>query len=193
MNFLCDKCKQKYHVADEKVRGRAVTRFRCKKCENIIELRASSLDEVASPNPAATISAPPPADDAPPRPAPLSPPRPRPRVAPAAPPRARPRAPTTTGPAFNSSMLGARAQGAAAQRVPAPSPAPRPATPSTSAILNAAETGWYAGVRDLPVGPLTRSELIAKVQAGEVSPTPSSGARASTTGAPCATWPSSAT
>ena len=25
MNFLCDKCKQKYHVADEKLAGRAVT------------------------------------------------------------------------------------------------------------------------------------------------------------------------
>ena len=43
MNFLCDKCKQKYHVADEKLRGRAVTRFRCKKCDHIIELQASDL------------------------------------------------------------------------------------------------------------------------------------------------------
>ncbi len=40
MNFLCEKCKQKYHVADEKLAGRAVTRFRCKKCDNVIELHA---------------------------------------------------------------------------------------------------------------------------------------------------------
>ena len=45
MNFVCDKCKQKYHVADEKIRGRAVTRFRCKKCENVIELRADALPD----------------------------------------------------------------------------------------------------------------------------------------------------
>ena len=44
MNFLCDRCKQKYHVADEKVRGRAVTRFKCKKCEHVIELRLGDLD-----------------------------------------------------------------------------------------------------------------------------------------------------
>ena len=59
MNFVCDQCKQKYHVADEKIRGRAVTRFRCKKCDNVIELRgdavqdATSIDAPSSQRPAA--------------------------------------------------------------------------------------------------------------------------------------------
>ena len=33
----------------------------------------------------------------------------------------------------------------------------------------APDRGWYAGIRDVPVGPLTRSELGARVQSGDVT------------------------
>jgi predicted Zn finger-like uncharacterized protein len=165
MNFVCDKCKQKYHVADEKIRGRAVTRFRCKKCENVIELRGDALPDPDAPDAPKQADAP----DSRPRPATMAPSSGRPAVTPigasaptgpAAPPArtaARARAPTSVGVAFNAGMAASAAKAA-------------PRTASTSAILNASETGWYAGIRDLPVGPLTRKELIAKVQSAEVTP-----------------------
>lgn len=225
MNFFCDKCKQKYHVADDKVRGRAVTRFRCKKCDNVIELQGSDVPpesgagqgvpEGAAPAPSvfpsAMPSTPPPAPGSVgsgagpnparrPRPATTTVPAaslgaaPRPGAVPAspgiapappaaptaarAPAPARQRAATTTGPAFGSGGFGAPRAAASAPiqaRTPAPTMAPlasRPQAPrsqSTSSILNASETGWYAGIRDLPVGPLTRKELSARVQAGDVT------------------------
>ncbi|MEZ4391525.1 MAG: GYF domain-containing protein [Polyangiales bacterium] len=159
MNFVCDRCKQKYHVADEKLRGRAVTRFRCKKCEHVIE-----LDLAASESP--TVEAPTVAAPTAPRPAarpigtaPVSRPRSATMVGNAiSKPAPRPRAATVTGAAVGAAM------GAAARPM-----AKAPAERSTSAILNASENGWYAGIRDLPVGPLTRKELLAKVQSGDVS------------------------
>lgn len=226
MNFFCDKCKQKYHVADDKVRGRAVTRFRCKKCDNIIELQGNALPPesgdpqsftdgamaasvfpgtgsgptpVVATAPASPVG-PPAAPAAPRRARPATttvpaasalgptaprsvntPPAPTAPIGPAAVARApmtpapRQRAATTTGPAFGSAGFSApRAAGNAA--MPARNPAPIAAraepqkSPSTSSILNASETGWYAGIRDLPVGPLTRKELSARVQAGDVTP-----------------------
>lgn len=181
MNFVCDRCKQKYHVADEKLRGRAVTRFRCKKCENVIELDLAAIAHTtpsAEPEPDAvpTVTAPTVAKPAP-KPvttAPLS--RPRsptmvgnasasPAASGIAKPPVRARAATVTGTALGGS-LGARATATAAKPAPSAEPA-RERT--TSAILNASENGWYAGIRDLPVGPLTRKELLAKVQSGDVT------------------------
>jgi predicted Zn finger-like uncharacterized protein len=177
MNFVCDRCKQKYHVADEKLRGRAVTRFRCKKCENVIELDLAavgpttpSADEsptVTAPTvAAATIKTP---SAKPPTTAPLSRPRaatmvggPALGAAPAPKPPVRQRAATVTGTAVGGGIP-ARAT-AAAKATPDPSK-----ERSTSAILNASETGWYAGIRDLPVGPLSRKELLTKVQSGDVT------------------------
>lgn len=161
MNFVCDQCKQKYHVADEKIRGRAVTRFRCKKCDNVIELRgdavqdATSIDAPSSQRPAAPAAhaarAAAPSPSAIPAPSAMPPS--------AAPRQSRVRAPTSVGVAFNAGMAASAAKTApSAQR-----------SPSTSAILDASETGWYAGIRDLPVGPLTRKELAGRVQSGDVT------------------------
>lgn len=38
MRFVCDKCKSKYSISDEKVRGK-ILKIRCKKCKSIIEVR----------------------------------------------------------------------------------------------------------------------------------------------------------
>ncbi len=272
MNFLCDRCKQKYHVADEKVRGRAVTRFKCKKCDHVIELRLTGTDGMpanALPDDGsvdespASIPPPPPAGTRPTStglptrstgsalPSATRPPTssglPAPARAPTgtALPAARPptstglptrtatgpiptRPATTTGslpavgaatrtganatlptrgagppappasaaqrPATSTGLPAASRPGAprpgtaaglsasaARSATPAPSSlrsglagksAAEPASRSTaaSALLNAAETGWYAGVRDLPVGPLTRSELAIRIEAGDITP-----------------------
>ena len=57
MNFICEKCKQKYHVADEKLQGRAVTRFRGKKCDHIIELEVPNRGRVRWTTPCDTPNA----------------------------------------------------------------------------------------------------------------------------------------
>src|SRR5260221_8300411 len=40
MKFLCENCKAKYQIADDKVAGRTV-RMKCRKCGNMIEVEAS--------------------------------------------------------------------------------------------------------------------------------------------------------
>lgn len=40
MKFLCDQCKAKYQIADDKVAGKTV-RMKCRKCGHVIEIRAA--------------------------------------------------------------------------------------------------------------------------------------------------------
>src|SRR5258706_8674628 len=40
MKFLCENCKAKYQIADEKVAGRTV-RMKCRKCGHMMEVEAS--------------------------------------------------------------------------------------------------------------------------------------------------------
>ncbi len=39
-----------------------------------------------------------------------------------------------------------------------------------SSATASSENGWYAGIRDVPVGPLSRKDLAARVAAGDVMP-----------------------
>ncbi len=39
MKFLCDQCKAKYQIADEKVQGKTL-RMKCRKCGHVIEIKA---------------------------------------------------------------------------------------------------------------------------------------------------------
>ncbi|MGO9709894.1 MAG: zinc-ribbon domain-containing protein, partial [Polyangiaceae bacterium] len=60
MKFLCDQCKAKYQISDDKVAGKTV-RMKCRKCGHLIEVRAavteSSVATTApSEPPAATAS-----------------------------------------------------------------------------------------------------------------------------------------
>src|SRR5688500_12609390 len=51
MKFLCENCKAKYQIADDKVAGRTV-RMKCRKCNHMIEVEASVTEtSVASTNP----------------------------------------------------------------------------------------------------------------------------------------------
>ncbi|MEO7095574.1 MAG: GYF domain-containing protein, partial [Polyangiales bacterium] len=43
MKFLCDQCKAKYQIADEKVQGKTL-RMKCRKCGHVIEIRAITGD-----------------------------------------------------------------------------------------------------------------------------------------------------
>ena len=58
MKFLCDRCKTRYAIADERVRGK-ILKIRCKNCSAVITVR-EGMDESAE----ATASAPPPVPDA---------------------------------------------------------------------------------------------------------------------------------
>ena len=51
MKFLCENCKAKYQIADDKVAGRTV-RMKCRKCNHMIEVEASVTEtSVAATNP----------------------------------------------------------------------------------------------------------------------------------------------
>lgn len=53
MKFLCDQCKAKYQIADDKVAGKTV-RMKCRKCGHVIEIRAAVTESSsASERPAA--------------------------------------------------------------------------------------------------------------------------------------------
>lgn len=58
MKFLCDRCKTRYSIADERVRGK-ILKIRCKNCSAVITVREgmSSPEEVATPAPAAAAAA----------------------------------------------------------------------------------------------------------------------------------------
>jgi predicted Zn finger-like uncharacterized protein len=44
MKFLCDRCKTRYSIADERVRGK-VLKIRCKSCSHVITVREGMTDE----------------------------------------------------------------------------------------------------------------------------------------------------
>ena len=46
MKIICDNCRTKYSIADEKVRGK-VFKIRCKKCQNIIVVRGTQQEDPA--------------------------------------------------------------------------------------------------------------------------------------------------
>ncbi len=45
MKFLCDQCKAKYQIADDKVAGKTV-KMKCRKCGHLIEVRAAVTESV---------------------------------------------------------------------------------------------------------------------------------------------------
>ncbi len=162
MDFQCDRCGQKYHVADEKLQGRAASRFKCKKCENMILLsvQGTSAPSIAPPPPdfAAVSPAGPSPLRAPTGTVPMRPPTGAPPRTSGVPGVPRPRPATTTGPAY-AGGTGRPAIATARAEPIAPPPA----------LHEADENGWFAGIRDVPVGPISRAELQAHINAGDAS------------------------
>ncbi len=67
MKFLCDRCKTRYAIADDRVRGK-ILKIRCKNCSAVITVREGMDDGGAEPtrSPAPTMPAPPAMPAAPP-------------------------------------------------------------------------------------------------------------------------------
>ncbi len=165
MKFLCDQCKAKYQIADEKVAGKTV-RMKCRKCGHMIEVRAAvtetsvSVDIPREDNPAAA--------GAPPRPP------------------AKPAVPKPTGGALATSFASARPVGS---RPPLSAQTGHPHhAPPHASLSNAfnksvqkdddaalemlemhAADEWYVAINGVPVGPVRMAELRRKAATGAVT------------------------
>ena len=59
MNVTCDNCQKRYAIADEKVRGKAVVKIRCKQCQHLITLQGLPAEDGApAGQPAAQVRTP---------------------------------------------------------------------------------------------------------------------------------------
>lgn len=154
MKFLCDQCKAKYQIADEKVVGKTV-RMKCRKCGHLIEVRAavteSSAVSVPPAGSGATSSSPParpPPKPAPPRSTPLAASLTSPR--PAAP---KPdRLPSTLAGTFKTTV----------QREEEVS------APFDMSELSPTDD-WYVAINGVPVGPIRIGEIRRKASLGAVT------------------------
>lgn len=140
MKFLCDNCKAKYQIADEKVAGKTV-RMKCRKCGHPIEVRAAVTET-------STSAAPPRAEA--PRPAAKG------GLATSFS-AAKPRAP-------QAPQSGALA-GAFQRTVQDPGAS---GPPSEQLELSVGDE-WYVAINGVPVGPVRVSELRRKAAAGAVT------------------------
>jgi predicted Zn finger-like uncharacterized protein len=146
VKFLCDQCKAKYQIADEKVAGRTV-RMKCRKCGHMIEVRAEVTESSVSRFPPAA-----PEGEREQKGSPLatslSAARPAPRPAAQAP--------------------GALA-GAFQKKVKSDDDDATIMAPASIAFEASVTDEWYAAINGVPVGPVRLSELRTKVAAGQVT------------------------
>jgi predicted Zn finger-like uncharacterized protein len=189
MKFLCENCKAKYQIADEKVAGRTV-RMKCRKCGHMIEVEASVTETsvagarmpqdpkggassgVSGSQGAVRAAA---AGLPPPRP-PAAPPlrhSPPPAGAPVRPsslppppgaqrglsPRGAPR------PAPNAGLAGAFSKA-----VTVPNEDPSSVSAAMAVLSSSSSTEeWYVGINGVPVGPVRLSELRRKAAGGGIT------------------------
>jgi len=154
VKFLCEQCKAKYQIADDKVAGKTV-RMKCRKCGHLIEMRA----EVTESSAATELLSVPTTGAAPP-----GPPRPSGKPAtprstalaasfalprPAAP---RPERPGALAGAFKSNV----------QREDESS------APFDMSELSPSDD-WYVAINGVPVGPIRISEVRRKASLGAVT------------------------
>jgi predicted Zn finger-like uncharacterized protein len=189
VKFLCEQCKAKYQIADEKAVGKTV-RMKCRKCGHLIEVRAAVTEtSVASnlaeraPVPAPPPSAPGPAVAAPPgvtsalAPSPGEPAPPAsatliaaaPVIAPVKPAPRPERPPSALEGAFKTAVQSSQHDAPAA---PAPArPAGREdeqSTPFDMADLSPSDE-WYVAINGVPVGPIRVAEVRRKAALGAVT------------------------
>jgi predicted Zn finger-like uncharacterized protein len=143
VKFLCDNCKAKYQIADEKVAGKTV-RMKCRKCGHQIEVRAA-VTETSTANAPPRPPAKPPARGGSGLATTFSATKPR---APSSPPHA----PGALAGAFQRQVAEA------------------PASVSGKASIELSVTDeWYVAINGVPVGPVRISELRRKAAAGAVT------------------------
>ena len=174
MKFLCEQCKAKYQISDDKVAGKTV-RMKCRKCGHMIEVKAEVTETSVSkslppPDGIATVpEAPksgPQAGTAAGQPkAPLKPAAARPGSLATSLSAARPGAPRP--PAASMAREGALA-GAFQKQV---SGASHKKDDEISAALDMLEMSseWYVAINGVPVGPVRVSELRRKASMGAVT------------------------
>lgn len=161
MKFLCDNCKAKYQIADEKVAGKTV-RMKCRKCGHQIEVRAAVTEttSLAPPKPAvAPLAAPPPRPPVPARPLATSLSAAKPK-APSAPAgalagafqRNLSDAPDALAPEAHQEGIGSRLRGG-----------------DEGPLALSVSDEWYVAINGVPVGPVRISELRRKAAAGAVT------------------------
>ncbi|MCL2449759.1 MAG: zinc-ribbon domain-containing protein, partial [Polyangiaceae bacterium] len=156
MKFLCEQCKAKYQISDDKVAGKTV-RMKCRKCGHLIEVRAAVTESsVANAPPAATF----PGGGA----------------------GAPGRFPQKASPALSSplaaSLAAARRPGVAARsdKPGTPTAAFKPtaqreedgSAPFDMSELSAGDD-WYVAVNGVPVGPIRIGEVRRKAALGAVT------------------------
>lgn len=141
MKFLCDNCKAKYQIPDEKIRGRTL-KMKCRKCEHPILIRGPQEAEA------------PKAPKAPKAPAPK-------RGGSSVKPAPKRRSGSSVGPRPVSRPAPAAASALGAEFRRGGSLAPEPAPQRT-------QVEWYAAINDVPVGPIKRDELARKIGTGAV-------------------------
>lgn len=164
MKFVCDQCKAKYQIADDKVVGKTV-KMKCRKCGHMIEVRAAvtetsvatalGRDEdkgAVQPQPPAKPGVPP--KPPPPRAAPLATSLAAARPAPPkAPPQTKSDAPGALAGAFQRTV----------QREDETS------GPNYDVRTLSAADEWYAAINGVPVGPIRIAELRRKAALGAVT------------------------
>lgn len=150
MKFLCDNCKAKYQIADEKVAGKTV-RMKCRKCGHQIEVRAAVTETSVSaqaPRPPASASA-----------APRTPQKSGLATSLSA---AKPRAPSASG-APGSALAGAFKSNVQ------DAPASVPSEAQSASIELSVTDEWYVAINGVPVGPVRISEIRRKAATGAVT------------------------
>jgi len=150
VKFLCDQCKAKYQIDDQKVVGKTV-RMKCRKCGHMIEVRAAVTES--------STSAPPPAD----------PKRPGAGLATSlakAPPH---RPPSARPTALSSAPPGALAQ--SFQRNVSDAPQARSSFPPDAGDGERLSSNdeWYVAINGVPVGPIRIAELRRKAATGAIN------------------------
>jgi predicted Zn finger-like uncharacterized protein len=155
LKFLCDNCKAKYQIADEKVAGKTV-RMKCRKCGHQIEVRAADTETSVSTSPPGAPGA---SGSEAPRPMAKS------SLATSLS-AAKPRAPMGQAQAPASSALA----GAFQRTVQDPSQSvPYGQQQSGSPIELSVTDEWYVAINGVPVGPVRISELRRKAASGAVT------------------------
>jgi predicted Zn finger-like uncharacterized protein len=150
VKFLCEQCKAKYQIADEKIVGKTV-RMKCRKCGHLIEVRAEVTEtSVASDRPSAPIAGQVPG---PPRPA-MKP----------APPRA-----TALAASLTSARPAAPKQGALAGAFKTTvQHEDESSAPFDMSELTGSDD-WYVAINGVPVGPVRVAEVRRKAALGAVT------------------------
>lgn len=161
MKFLCDSCKAKYQIPDEKISGRTL-RMKCRKCSHEIIIRGpkgpeSGASESERRSPARTSAS------------------------------SAGRMPTSSSPSLSpSSSASRRRPSSATASRPSSVAASRPAQRQSSRpsalgadfrrgtftpepVTAKPPTEWYVAINDVPVGPIKREEVARKIGMGAVT------------------------